>query len=258
MQLSEQHFTHRARVGKPLLGVARRETYALGRAVELFDDRPPPFDHVDLGLHRTGSRRMNGHLERRQVKRLPLLTIELQHPHEHRRNQLRMGHAMFFDQSEILERVESLHDHHGPTLANREPHRRLRGRVVQRRRGQEHHVFSVFPQVVEEGEERESDAGRFVGEWTNDALWSPSCARRIEHGRAQPLVSHRCGRLMSHCVCVVDHRWRKVVAIDNDHGANPRALSRCGQGHVQLRPRREENLRVAVVEDVGDLVGGQI
>ena len=67
------------------------------------------------------------------VEALALVTIELEHPNEHRRHPLRQRHAVALDQLQGLQRIEALHDDRGraePLECHREAQRRG---VVERR-----------------------------------------------------------------------------------------------------------------------------
>ena len=86
--------------------------------VVLVDDRAPPLEHLTLHLDRAGRRGVDGVAQARQVVARSLApTRQLQHPHEHRGDELGVGHPVALDQLEAGGGVEVLHHHDGGAQA---------------------------------------------------------------------------------------------------------------------------------------------
>ena len=141
-QRPEDRRADRARVGQPLLAVAEREAVGLGGAVVLDELGTEPVDHRLLHRHRARRGGVDDDLQRRQVVAPAHVLGQLEHPAEHRRHDLRVGDPVALDGGEVLLGVEALHDHRRRAEAQRARHRRLRGRVVDRRRRQVHHPLA--------------------------------------------------------------------------------------------------------------------
>ena len=98
---------------------------------------------------------MDRDLQRRQVVAFAHLVRQLEHAAEHGRHQLAVRHAIALDQLQILFGIELLHDDDGAAVADRQRHRGLRRRMIQRRRRQIDHALAVVPEPVEEIEQRQ-------------------------------------------------------------------------------------------------------
>ena len=181
MQIAHHHFTHRTAVGQPLSAVAGSKSHGFRCAVILMDDGPPPGNHLLLDLRRAGCGGMHGDLQRRQVVLGAHIHRQLQHAVEHGRHQLRVGHAVFFNQRQIGFRIEVLHDDDRAAIANRKRHCCLGRRVVQRRGRQIDHARAVLPQLVEKGKNRQFGSRWLGRQWPQHAFGATGCTGRIQH-----------------------------------------------------------------------------
>ncbi len=183
-----------AGMGEPLFAVAVDEAVAFGAGVVLVDDRPPPVDHLALDLDRAGRRCVDADVERGGVVGVAGFLVELEHPNEHRGNDLGDRDAVLFDQTEIVDRVEPLHHDHGATGdvgAHGEPQR---GGVVERRRRE-------IPRLLvgsEKEREQTCDTGarlleRCLGNGREHTLRSAGRAGAVEHVHARGAVLERGG-----------------------------------------------------------------
>ena len=167
---AEHHASHGTLVRQPLFAVAGREAQALGGAVVLLNDRPPPLDHLLLHLHRTGCGGVDNHFERREIVGRARCFGQFQQATEHGRHELAVGDAIVFDQAEVLLRIEAFHDDDRTAAANREIAGGLRCRVIQRRRRQVDHVVAVVPESVEKCVQRQRFGGGLLGHRPHDAF----------------------------------------------------------------------------------------
>ena len=130
---------HRAGMRQGLLGGDPGHAHALGARVVLVDDRAPPLDHPALHFGSARRRRVHHRAQRGHVVLRPHLVGQLEHAHEHGRDELGVRDLVLFDEGQAALGVEVLHDHDRATeaLGRHGPHER--GRVVQRG-GAEVHV----------------------------------------------------------------------------------------------------------------------
>ena len=203
VERAENRHPDGSRVGEPLFGSDRAEPVALTSGVVLVDDRPPPVEHLALHLDRTRRRRMNDHLQARQIVRRAFVLAQLEHPHEMGRHELGVGDPVLLDQFEAALRVELLHQHDGGAepLSSRRPAERRR--VVERRRAQVHglvreavHLLDQRNQVAAAGTEGLGLNHRF------DSLGPAGGTRGVEHERALDLVVEALGRVLRDFVLV--------------------------------------------------------
>ena len=123
----------RAGMREPLLARDHRGAHALGRRVVLEDDRAPPLDHPALDLDRARRRGVDRDLQRRHVVLGAHLLGQLEHPHEHRRHELRVRDPVPLDRREARLGIEVLeHDRSAAEAVDRDAELQ-RCRVVQRR-----------------------------------------------------------------------------------------------------------------------------
>ena len=166
---------------------------------------------------------------------------------------------VFFDQRQVLLGIEALHDDRGAAVADRQPDRGLRRRVVERRGRQVHHAFAVAPQLVNEIEQRQllrtaaapaAAAGcLWVGRWSPTNRASTCRARSSAIGVAgKPAVAS--SRLTM--------RRRRRGRPRPGTTLDLRTLLERLQRDRALRLRGDQHLRFAVVDDVGHFFGRQI
>ena len=154
MQIAEQHPPDGAGMRQPLLRGTRSEAEALGRAVVLVHDRPPPLHHRVFDLLGTRRCRVDRHFERGQIVAQARRFGQLEHATEHGGHQLTVRHTILLDQRQIVFWLEALHDDGGRAVADREPDRRLWRRMIERCGGQIDHVVSIAPQCIHKLVER--------------------------------------------------------------------------------------------------------
>ena len=96
-------------VGEPVLGRGVAEAVALGSGVVLVDDRSPPVEHLLLDLDGAGRGRVDREGQAAHVVLVADLLLELEHPHEHRRDPLAVGALVPVDRRQGALGVEALH-----------------------------------------------------------------------------------------------------------------------------------------------------
>ena len=113
--------------------------------------------------------------------------------------------------------------------------------------------------------DRNVKSGRFwLGGWSgqrpHDALRSAGRAGRVEHRRAEPFVGDRgVGEVGNGGGVVADPFVLGATGIvDDQHQRDGRAVGDRRQRHVTPGARRDQHLRFAVVEDVGQFVGREV
>ena len=154
VKLARDRPADRALVSEPLGAVAHRQTHAFGGAVIFVDDRPPPADHRLFHRHGTGRGAVNRSLERTQVVTAAHGFRQFEHPREHRRHQLGVGHAVFLDEMQELLFVKPLHDDERPPQSNRSGSSDKRRRMVEGRRHQIGHALAKPPVIHVAREDR--------------------------------------------------------------------------------------------------------
>ena len=243
-------------MSEPLFAVAVHEAVAFGTGVVLVDDRPPPVDHLALDLDRARRSGVDTDVERGGVVLVARFLVELEHPNEHRGNDLGDRDAVFFDQAEVVDRVEPLHHDDGAAGDVRAHGESQWSSVVERRRRE---IARLLVGPEEEGEQT-CDTGtglleRCLGNGREHSLRSAGRAGTVEHVHACGAVLERGGRGVGDGVLV------GVVAVDCASHREPQL----DVGHLvaQLRSlvgfvrRGDEDPRPAVVDDVRHLVGGE-
>ncbi len=243
-------------MGEPLLAVAVAEAVALGAGVVLVDDGAPPLDHLVLDVDRARGRSVDAGDHRRHVVTVADLLGQLQHPHEHGGDHLRLGDPVLLDEAEELLGIEVLHHHQGSAHdvdAHAEAQRRG---VVERRRRQVAGVRAVAEQqLAEAGHQARCRLQRLRVEPLEHPLGPSGRSRAVEHVGAGHAVGQGIGgdRL--------DGRLVGVVALDGAVEHEPQLHA----GHLVpqlgrlfgLVGRGDERPGTAVVDDVGHLLGGE-
>ena len=97
----------------------------------------------------------------------------------------------FFDQLEILFRIETFHDDRGAAHPNRQIDGGLWRRMIERRGRQVDHAFAVLPELLQEIEQRQLLRRRHLLQRPQDALGPAGGARRIEHRGAVTFIGDR-------------------------------------------------------------------
>ncbi len=160
---------------------------------------------------------------------------------------------------EVLLGVEALHDHAGAAEAHRRRHRGLRCRVVQRRRRQVGHALAEAEHLLDEAHQRQAVAGRDVGQRAQDPLRPAGRARAVEHRRAELLVVDRRRRERGDGVVVGLERPDRRVGVDAAGTTSTFGVCVAASTATSaLATEVKKHLGLAVVDDVGDLVGRQV
>ena len=238
--------------------VDRRRSHPLGAAVVLVKDGPPPFDHLALDLDRTGRRGVDDELEARDVVTRSGLGAQLQHPDEHRRDELSVRDRMSIDQGETFLGVEALHHDHGGADAMDRHTAHERCRVVQGRGRQVTGVFAglVGRPVAGEGSFMVGDELSGSREGALDRLRSPRGTGRVEQFAPFGRVAQVCGAELLDLVPTVRRLIELAVTAKNDvdTGHPFPELSH----EALLSHRRDEHARPAIAQDVLDLGGTEM
>ena len=245
------------RGGQPLLGVAGREAQALGGAVVLVDDRPPPIDHLLLDLHRAGRGGVDRASPATTRRTWRALRRQLEHPPEHRRHQLAVARPVLLDELQVQLRVEVLHDDGRAAVPDGEATARAapsgtaapaRGRSCPRgnarARPRTRTPAAAAPAASRAAAARCLSACRWCP--TNTASPCRAIRRRSACPGKPAVASSRLRMRGSVTRTVDDQRHLDIRAL----------LQRLGR-HRALLLGEDQHLRLAVVDDVGDLVGRQ-
>ncbi|CKT39602.1 Uncharacterised protein [Mycobacterium tuberculosis] len=99
----------RTRMRQPILGCDQRRPAGFRGGIVLVDDRSPPVNHLLLDLDWTWSGRVDHSPKAGHVIRITNCFREFQHPDEHGRDELRVGHPVALDGVEGALGVELLH-----------------------------------------------------------------------------------------------------------------------------------------------------
>ncbi len=200
---------------------------------------------------------MHNRAQGRKVVLLPHGVGQLEHAHEHGRDELGVRHLVLFDEGQAALGVEVLHDHDraSEALGRHGPHER--GGVIKRRRREVHVPRAEAHDPAQHAGEDDIGAEGLPGERPSDPLGVAGGARRVEHGGALDLFGQR-------------FPWRggdeRVVGDVAFGGGGPdhepevhvrRAGDQLGRQGCQ-RIRGDERASAAVDHDVGGLVGGQV
>ena len=181
---------------------------------------------------------------------------QLQHAHEHGRNQLRLRDLVGRDQLQELLGVEGFHDDGSAAEHDRHHVEAQRRRMVERRRRQ---IDAVGVHAAHGGAEnfqkRVRHVDRIAFERALDALRPAGGAGRIEHVVAGDFVRDRRHRLRDRFLVEgAEAGFRRV------HHVEQRSAGLADQSfHLLVAFRRgDEDFRAAIPHDVGDLVLGEI
>ena len=218
---------------------------------------PPPVEHLPLDLDRARCCGVDGGPQRRQIGAGAFSLVELEHPDEVGRHELRLGDAVGLDDGEGAGGIEGLHDDDGAAQALHRRGPAQRGGVVQRRRAQVDAVGREPEQALDQQDERRHRlAVRAVVERRLDALRPAGRARRVEHERALALVVEWARRVLGDGRLV--GRPARQVAIDHEPGRDLAEVRVEAGGDGAQRRRGDDRLGVAVGEDVAGFSGLQV
>ena len=242
---------------QPFRAIADRHAHRFGRAVVLEDDRAPPVDHRPLDRHGTGRCGVDCDLERGEIISAADGLRQFQHAREHGRHKLGVSDAILRDEIEEALLVEALHDDDRPAAPERAADPGQRRGVIERRRREIDLAFAKPPDIQPRGERRQRLIGRLIGQRTQHALGSPGGARGIEHRRSERLVANRrCGKLSGRLRQIAQAR-ACPGPIDDETEFDLGAIAQRRERDLALRLRRDEHLRLAVVDDIGEFACGQ-
>ena len=186
---------------------------------------------------------------------------QFQHPDEHGRHELAVGHPVALDGVERSLGIELLHHHRGDAagLNAHRPHRR-RG-VVERRRAQIHRL-GIQPEPDQGRHHARRLVRRDVRQFAFDPLGPAGGARRVLQQVALDLVVDRRVRLIRNAFRVT--LPARQVAFWTGRGQHQQlrqpARQVFGQARARVPQRRrpDDRLGAAVVDDVGRLGRGQV
>ena len=199
---------------------------------------------------------MDRALQGRDVVTPAHIVRQLQHAHEHGRHQLRLRDLVFLHQSQEVLGVEMLHDDRGAAKHDRHHVEAQRRRVIERRRRQINALGIHAAHVgAEHAQELIRRLDRIAFKVLLDALGPPGRTGRIQHVIAGDLVGNR--RLGLRASLLVPGAEAGFGLVDHE---KHRAISR---GHeiadlLGAFRRGDEDLGAAILDDVGDLVLGEI
>ena len=175
-----------------------------------------------------------------------------------------MGDVVLLDELEVLLGVEALHDHDGAAGADRQAGRALRRGVVQRRRRQVDLPLPVAPRAMRNENRASESDGVVSGRARTMPFGRPGRARRVEHRAAEELVVDRRVRVLRRLLEEVDERAAVASAAGRRSRSTRRNSSSFGHWPIassataQRLAGDDQRLRVAVVDDVGQLVTGEV
>ena len=255
MQDAHRRPAHRAGVLQPVRTVDEGRARPFGARIVLVENRPPPVDHLALDLHRAGRGGVDGDPQAGDVEGPAGLFRQLEHAHEHGGHPLGMGDPVVLDQFEGPFGVEALHHHHRPAEGLHGDHVGQGGGVVEGRRRQVDGVGAEFVAVclLSQGE---GLGGAHLRQGAQYALGTARGARAVEHGVAHPLPVQG-GRRGAVAGGLVGFPARDDAI---DHQADRTGGDQVGQalGDLALGEGADQDLRAAVIDDVGRLVRRQV
>ena len=183
----------------------------------------------------------------------PRIGFELEHAHEHRRHQLAVGDAIFFDHRQIGFRVEAFHHHHGAAKAMHCHAVAQRGSVIERRRRQIHHVRRELIKHGDEIGQRVTAIERPFGQRPAHALGPAGGAAGIEHITPAAFIGNARCRLS---------RQRRIEIGKAGNGATDgvarRNVGRRSRRNRAERGRRHQQLGARILYDVTGFIGGEL
>ena len=154
----------------------------------------------------------------RQVVRVPLGVGQLEQPHEHRRDDLRVGDPITLDRREKRRRLETLHDDDGAAEALHRHAITQRRSVVERRGRQIDRLRAKAVERLRQPDERVGRVERPIGKRTANALRPAGGAARIQHVAARRLIGDRRLGLRRHYI--FEARPACAVAADDEARRN--------------------------------------
>ena len=247
-----------ARVRQPVLRLGQRAA-ALGRAVELVDDRPQPVEQAALQVDRTRRRGVDDLPQRRHVVPGAHVLGERHEPVQLGRHHGDVGDAVLVDQLQRALGVPLLHEHDLVLEVQREVAERQRRQVVHRRRDEVHRVTTHLDVVAREvgAVRRHPGLGVELRQVALHRLRTARRARRVLHELARhPVVGRGVGPAGEQ---VRQRGETGDLAADGDAArrGHARGLGRLA-GDVTERGVGHEGRGARVGEDVADLVGGEV
>ena len=218
---------------------------------------PPPVEHLPLRGDRAGRRRVDDVRQRRHVVAGLDVVVELEQPVEHGRDHVRRGDVVALDPLERALGGPLVHEDHAVAAVQRRLGEVRDGRVVQRRDRQVDVVGRGHPeQVVEERAGGGTLVGIHPGQRPLDALRPAGGARRVGHELAGgPVGGLGVGVVGEERVPVAE----PVDAADGEPAVGGQVEVGGGlRGDVGEPLVGDEDLRLRVVDDVGDLGAGEV
>ncbi len=168
-----------------------------------------------------------------------------------------MGHVVLFDQLQAALRIEAIHHDDRATEALRAHRPGQRCGVIQRRGTEVHAVVAETERDGEAERAAYAFAERTERQLSFDALRPARRPRRIQHEVAFGFVVDRFRRKRADDVVVALPAVELAVEQQAGVGLGGARGVELG-GHARELTRRHEDRRVAVVDDVRGLVGGEV
>src|SRR5215472_5752643 len=130
--------------------------------------------------------------------------------------------------------------------------------MIERRRREVDRTFAEAPYLCHSIEDWQLLGRWSFGQRPQNALWPACRTRRIEHGGTEGLICDRRIGKSAHRLVKIEDRGPIAWAVDDKAAIDPRAPRHRLQCYILLGHRGDQNLRLAVVEDVGQLVWRQV
>ena len=247
----------RARVGQGLRRADPRHAHPLGARVVLVDDGTPPLDHPALDLGGAGGGRVHDRAQGRDVGAGPHLVGQLQHAHEHGRDELGVGDPVLLYEPQAVLGVEALHDDHGPAHPLHRHGPDQWGGVVQGGRAEVHVGRPEAHDASEHRRQRGVAPEGLAAEGPPHAFGMAGGARGVEHGEALLLA------VEGHVGEAVDELVVGAVAVRGDVAHHEPQVEPGGEGkqvrgEAGQRSGGDQRPGAAVVDDVRRLLGRQV
>jgi hypothetical protein len=130
--------------------------------------------------------------------------------------------------------------------------------MIERRRRQIGHAVATAPRPQKEVDNRQMLRPRVFRQRPQNPFRAARRAGGIEHRGAEGFAGNRRVGKFIHRRIEIDDPVAVAGTVDNEAAFDPRALRQCLQRDLALRRRGEEDLRLAVVENVGRFARRQI